>query len=49
LIDNAYSELGVLIDKDIKPKNKALHLKQFRFKTEKIGAIRLDYEDRVTK
>ncbi len=49
LIDNAYSELCVLIDKDIEPENKALHIEQFRLKAEKIGRIKLDYEDKITK
>lgn len=48
-IDNAYSELCALIDKEIRPENKDLHLKQFRLKVEKIEAIKLDYEKIVTK
>lgn len=48
-IDGAYSQLGVLIDKDINDENKELHLDILKEKIKKIGTIELEFEKKIIK
>jgi len=49
LIESAYSILYVLTDEDINAENKELYLNQLKEMIDKIGTIKLDFENKVKK
>ena len=49
LLNNSYNILCVLINRNITEKNKEIYLKQLKEKIDKIGSIKLEFEDKVIK
>ncbi|MCK4664711.1 MAG: hypothetical protein KAT68_17710 [Bacteroidales bacterium] len=48
-INNAYSQLWVLIDSNIKEKKKESHLERLKEQIDNIGTIKFDFENKITK